>query len=138
MPLQQHVCNGLPRPEDESSWQEMYCLQYVVFVLALIDVKPTWATVNSWLENVWCSLAVHHCPLELYSYIQTLICVLAARLRRCRTRSNPVLWHGEWRLIPATLCEWRRCFLADQLWFMTRTRTRKEDWSYTQIDAKVM
>jgi len=25
----------------------------------------------------------------------------------------------EWRLISATLCGWRRCFVADQLWFMT-------------------
>jgi len=28
----------------------------------------------------------------------------------------------EWRLISATLCRWRRCFVADQLWFMTRIR----------------
>ena len=28
----------------------------------------------------------------------------------------------EWRLISATLCEWRRCFVVDQLWFMTRIR----------------
>jgi len=26
---------------------------------------------------------------------------------------------AKWRLIPAALCRWRRCFLADQLWFMT-------------------
>ena len=26
----------------------------------------------------------------------------------------------EWRLISATLCRWRRCFVADQLWFVTR------------------
>jgi len=25
----------------------------------------------------------------------------------------------EWQLISATLCGWRRCFVADQLWFMT-------------------
>jgi len=24
----------------------------------------------------------------------------------------------EWRFISATLCRWRRCFVADQLWFM--------------------
>jgi len=34
----------------------------------------------------------------------------------------------EWRLIPAALCRWRRCFLADQLWFMTRIREEEEDW----------
>jgi len=28
----------------------------------------------------------------------------------------------EWRLISATLCGWRRCFIADQLWLMTRIR----------------
>ena len=28
----------------------------------------------------------------------------------------------EWRLISATLCGRRRCFAADQLWFMTRIR----------------
>ena len=28
----------------------------------------------------------------------------------------------EWRLISATLCGWRRCFVADQLCFMTRIR----------------
>ena len=26
----------------------------------------------------------------------------------------------EWQLISATLCGWRRCFVADQLWLMTR------------------
>ena len=33
----------------------------------------------------------------------------------------------EWRLISATLCGWERCFVADQLWLMTRIR-EEEDW----------
>ena len=33
----------------------------------------------------------------------------------------------EWRLISATLCGWRRCFVADQLWFMTCIR-EEEVW----------
>ena len=33
-----------------------------------------------------------------------------------------------WRLISATLCEWRRCFVADQLWFMTRIQEEEEGW----------
>ena len=33
----------------------------------------------------------------------------------------------EWRLISATLCGWRLCFVTDQLWFMTRIR--EEDCS---------
>ena len=32
----------------------------------------------------------------------------------------------EWRLISATLCRWKHCFVADQLWFMTRIREEEE------------
>jgi len=32
----------------------------------------------------------------------------------------------EWRLISAILCGWRRCFVVDQLWFMTRIREEEE------------
>ena len=32
----------------------------------------------------------------------------------------------EWQLILATLCGWRRCFVADQLWFMTSIREEEE------------
>jgi len=35
---------------------------------------------------------------------------------RCRILSCD---KAEWRLITATLCRWKCCFLADQLWFMT-------------------
>jgi len=55
----------------------------------------------------------------------------------------------EWRLISATICGWRRCFVADQLWFMTRiwedhsadvkrcskvTASVKFDWEWMYID----
>ena len=33
----------------------------------------------------------------------------------------------EWRLISTTLCRWRRCFVADQLWFMTHIREEEEE-----------
>ena len=33
----------------------------------------------------------------------------------------------EWRLISATLCGWRRYFVADQLWLMTRIREEEEE-----------
>jgi len=35
----------------------------------------------------------------------------------------------EWQLIPAALCRWRRCFLADQLWSVTRIWEEEEDWA---------
>ena len=37
----------------------------------------------------------------------------------------------EWRLISATLCRWRRCFVADQLWFMTCIREEEECGHYS-------
>ena len=35
----------------------------------------------------------------------------------------------EWWLISATLCRWRRCFTADQLWFMTRIHEEEAESS---------
>ena len=35
----------------------------------------------------------------------------------------------EWRFISATLCGWRCCFVADQLWLMTRIREEEEYWN---------
>ena len=32
-----------------------------------------------------------------------------------------------WRLISATLCGWRRCFMADQLWLTTRIEKKKKN-----------
>jgi len=32
----------------------------------------------------------------------------------------------EWRLISATLCGWRRCLVADQLWLMKRIREEED------------
>ena len=46
-------------------------------------------------------------PAEGNCDLQTLIYVIAARLRQCPTLPNPVPWgsdKAEWRLIPATLC----------------------------------
>ena len=37
----------------------------------------------------------------------------------------------EWRLISATLCGWRRCFMADQLRFMTCIR-EEEYWNLSE------
>jgi len=42
---------------------------------------------------------------------------------------------AEWRFIPATLCRWRSCFLADQLGFMTRIRERKKERKKACIEA---
>jgi len=43
----------------------------------------------------------------------------------------------EWQLISATLCGWWRCFVADQLWFMTRIREEEVDWKWYHLKALV-
>jgi len=49
-------------------------------------------------------------PAEGNGDLQTLIYVLVVRPRRILSPDNT-----EWQLISATLCGWRRCFVADQL-----------------------
>ena len=34
----------------------------------------------------------------------------------------------EWRLISATLCRWRHCFVTDQLWLMARIWEEEYNW----------
>ena len=69
--------------------------------------------------------------------LQTLICVLVVRPRRCPTLSNPVRWQN-WMAayLGYMLCGWRRCFVADQLWFMTRIR-EEEDWQVASLELSI-
>ena len=60
--------------------------------------------------------------------LQTLTYVLADRPGRCPTLSNPVLWQRCIAAYLATLCRWKCCFLAGQLWFTTGTREEEEDY----------
>jgi len=62
--------------------------------------------------------------------LQTLICVPVARPRQCHTLPYPVPWQN-WMAayLGYTLCGWRCCFVADQLWFMTHIREEEEEES---------
>jgi len=42
----------------------------------------------------------------------------------------------EWRLISATLCGWRRCFVADQLWFMTCMREEEDRYQFVTTECQ--
>jgi len=68
-------------------------------------------------------------PAEGTGDLQILICVQLQRdpdgVTHCRILSSD---KAEWRLIPATLCRWRRCFLADQF-HDTHTRRRSYCWT---------
>jgi len=43
----------------------------------------------------------------------------------------------ELQLISATLCGWRHCFVADQLWLMTRIREEEERTNYRDVAGTV-
>ena len=81
------------------------------------------------LDNSWTVFARNRntaVPAEGNGDLQTLICVLVdTDVPHCRILSPD---KTKWRLISATLCGWRRCFVTDQLWFMTRIQ--EEDWLY--------
>ena len=69
-------------------------------------------------------LASLHTPCTGYQYINNLSFKIAVLVWECVHNvphcqiPSPV--KTEWRLISATLWGWRRCFVADQLWFVTR------------------
>jgi len=60
-----------------------------------------------------------------------ILCQQMISNRRCRIVSPD---KTEWRLISDTLCGWRRCFVADQLWFMTRIREEE----VTSVSARCL
>ena len=67
-------------------------------------------------------------PAEGNGDLQTLICVLVARPRRCLTLSNPVSWQNWMVAYLVYTLRMKTLFrVADQLWFMTRIR--EEDWT---------
>ena len=93
------------------------------------------ATYRNWSVSLWWDPDdVRHC--RILSRQNWMAAYLGYTLRM------KTLFHGwpvksnlspdetEWRLISATLCWWRRCFVADQLWFMTRIREEEEDGSW--------
>jgi len=111
--VQQHQCNAyvsMAKHSLQTSHEIRQNGKYCIRQFALL-------TVNCWLTAV---------PAEGNGNLQTQICVLVARPRRCLTLSNPVPWQN-W-MAAYLSCWWRRCFVADQLWLMKRIREEEEDW----------
>ena len=58
--------------------------------------------------------------MSIYASTRSVfLCLDPHNVPHCRILSPD---KTEWRLISATLCEGRCCFVADQLWFMTCIR----------------
>jgi len=65
-------------------------------------------------------------PAEGNGDLQTLICVLVARRRRCSTLSNPVPWRNWMASYLGYTLRMKTLFRGWQLWFMTRIREEEE------------
>jgi len=84
-------------------------------------LRPPWATVVSaepflhGTGTLWCL------QKEIATYRHWSVSLWRDRddVSHCQILSPD---KNEWRLISATLCGWRRCFVADQLWLMARIR----------------
>jgi len=72
-----------------------------------------------WWKLIWLNYKEHIC---------LLVIVIDDYYRRCLTLSNPVPWQN-WMAayLGYTLrMNWRRCFVADQLWLTTRIREEED------------
>jgi len=108
------------------------CLRYLIPLLRLTSRKPLWLDLQPvdikgrWRHN-WKSAQVVNSHLVCDPTI----------------RQSDDVWHcrilspdkTEWRLISATFCRWRRCFVADQLWFMTHIQ--EEEVGSPSLDRKL-
>jgi len=65
-------------------------------------------------------------PVKGNGDLQTLICVLVARPKRCATLSNPVLWQSWMAAYPGYILQIKTLFLAGQSWFITCIREEEE------------
>ena len=92
------------------------CFCGTQWVISLIALVFRW-DYHRVLSSQWDQRSAKSEVIKVLSQQLISNCVLVARPRRCLTVSNP-----EWRLISATLCGWRCCFMADQLWFITHIR----------------
>ena len=120
-----------------------------------LDLQPVDDTKSRWRHN-WKSTQVVNSHLVCDPTIRQLATVVSAKpflhgtvTPRCLQKEMTTyrhwsvsLWRDpddvphcrilspdktEWRLISATLCGWRRCFVANQLWFMTCIREEEEE-----------
>jgi len=96
-----------------------------MFLLLLTGFQPPSATVVS-AEPFLHGTGTLRClqkEMATYRYWSVSLWRDPDDVSHCRILS---LDKTEWRLISATLRGWRRCFVADQLWLMTRIREEEE------------
>ena len=83
------------------------------------SVRKWWSIATAWNRHCCC-----HAEMATCRHWSVSLWRDPDDVSHCRLLSPD---KTEWRLISATLCGWRRCFVADQLWFMTRIREDEED-----------
>ena len=101
-PTNQQPGFDLPRQQ----WSLLNCFLHETGTLRCLQKEMEMATYRHWSVSLWRDPDdVSHCRI----------------LSRDKT---------EWRLISATLCGWRRCSVADQLWLTTRIQEEEEEWHF--------
>ena len=83
------------------------------------------STSSHVLYRFWRNKVHLHLPMFIVSDVALCRTILSMcnPVKHCQILSHD---KTEWRLISATLCGWRCCFMADQLRFMTRIREEEE------------
>jgi len=101
-PTNQQPGFDLPRQQ----WSLLNCFLHETGTLRCLQKEIEMATYRHWSVSLWRDPDdVSHCRI----------------LSPDKT---------EWRLISATLCGWRRCSVADQLWLTTRIQEEEEEWHF--------
>ena len=100
------------------------------FVSHILYVTVFYATVYHdmestmfWTGTVWCLQK----EIATYRHWSVSLWRDPDNVPRCRILSPD---KTEWLLISATLCRWRRCFVAHQLWFMKCIREEEQCFTY--------
>ena len=105
-------------------WQRSEWIKYIMPVASLV-----------WWKHSKCILILLRClqkEIATYRHWSVSLWRDPDDVSHCRILSPD---KTEWRLISATLCGWRRCFVADQLWLMTRIREEKEVYTEHVVKA---
>ena len=87
-----------------------WCCYWCQWSRLLIHTELGHGKRHNWCNHIcWCKMLHVYCLY--WESIQTLICVLVARPRRCPTLSNPVPWQN-----------WMAAYLGYTLWMRTQFR----------------
>ena len=107
-------------------WSHRFCMSFIIIINSSVSINSNQVLISLGNSGLcWTVFARNRdtaVPAEGNGDLQTVSVSLwrdPGDVPHCWILSPD---KTEWRLISATLCGWIRCFVADQLWFVTRIR----------------